>query len=188
MSRQDTEVIKGLRDIFDYRENFDVFLSCCFDKSEKGEEKFELYDRIGEVVKNLGKRIFLPHREIRLDWVSGKVFSIPNSIIIPTSDLVLCYLGLESTDTGIMLASASINKIPIIYLFENDKDFDKLKAGLSIISLQNEVVDRGIFNTRDYTDKLEYESVNINNGNLTNLENCIKRFYYYEHYNFNNNL
>lgn len=181
MSRQDTSTTEGLRDIFGYRENHDVVLACAFEECERGNERFDLYDRIGKVVEGLGKRPFLPHREIGLDWVPGKVYSIPNSIVIPTSDVVLAYLGLPSTAAGIMLGSAVQNGIPIIYLFENERDFESLKVRMDTISLGNGIVDIGIVDTRDHTDKLEYESVNIGNGKLEKLEDCLKRFYYYQH-------
>jgi len=97
------------------------------------------------------------------------------------SDVVLAYLGLPSHATGIMIGSAVQNNISIIYLFENERDFDSLKVGLDKISLWTGIVDRGIVDTRNYTDRLEYETVDVSNGNLEGLKNCLRRFYHYQH-------
>lgn len=177
MSKPDTKTTKGLKDIFGFRDEFDVVLACAFEPEEKGYAKFELYDRIGNLLRKIGKRPYLPHREIDLQWPCEKVYSIPNSIVIPTSDVVLCYLGLPSIARGIMVGSAIQNRIPIIYLFEEQKDFDSLKVRIETIALGTGIVDRGIVDTRTYTKDLEFDSVNISNGNFKNLEDSLNRFY-----------
>lgn len=177
MSKLYTETTKGLRDIFGFRDTFDIFLSCPFESSEKGNTKFAFYDKIGEVVRRIGKRPYLPHREINLQWPCEKIYTIPNSIVIPTSDVVLCYLGLPSTAAGIMLGSAVNNRIPIIYLFEKEEDFDSLKIRVDTHFLGIGMVDRGIVDTRKYGRGLEFGSVDMGNGNLKNLEDSLNRFY-----------
>ena len=175
MSKQDTESIEGLRDIFDFRNNYDVVLACAFEPEEKGDTKFELYNRIGWAVKNVGKRPYLPHNELDLDWPPGKIYSIPNNIVIPTADVILGYIGLPSLATGVMIGSAIKSDLPMIWLYESEQDFEGLKVIIDKISLDDKMKDRGIFDTRDQV--REFDSLNICNGNLKNLEDSLNRFY-----------
>lgn len=154
MARLETKTIEELRDQFDYRKRFDVVLACAFEPEEKGNTKFELYNKIGKVVEGVGKRPFLPHTEINLEGAPRDIYTIINQIVIPTSDVVLCYLGLESTAGGIMLGSAIQNRIPIIFLYEKPEDFEGL---------------------RGYPKP--FDKVDISKGNLNGLESCLKRFY-----------
>ena len=177
MSRPDTGESEGLRDIFGFTEEFDVVLSCAFEPEENGDTRFDLYNQIGDVVRSVGKRPYIPHREIDLKWPPEKVYSIPNSIVIPTSDVVLCYLGLSSTAAGIMLGSAIRNRIPIIYLIEKQGDFDLLKMRADTHTLSTGIVDRGIIDARSYGIDLEFGVINVGNRDLGGLEDCLNKFY-----------
>lgn len=122
-----TDKVEGLRNIYDYREKFDIVLACAFEPEERGNEKFDFYEKIGEVIKSLGKRPYLPHKEIDLNWPDGKIYDIPNSIVIPCSDIIVAYLGLQSLATGVMIGSAFNNKIPVSYLYEKEVGLNALK-------------------------------------------------------------
>ncbi len=177
MSRKDTPLTEGLRNILGFRENYDVVLACAFEPEENGNTKFELYDKIGLVVKNISKRPYLPHKELNLNWPLGKIYSIPNGIVIPTADVVIAYLGLPSSAGGTMIGSAVQSKIPIIYLYEKTEDFESFKIRADTITLGTSMVDRGILDRRDCTKDLEFDALNIRDGNLKNLKDCLIRFY-----------
>lgn len=127
MSRLDSKIVDGLRDIYGYHDRFDVFLACAFEPKEKGPEKFDFYEKIGEVIKKLGKGPYLPHKEIDLNWPNEKIYDIPNEIVIPCSDIVISYLGLQSITAGIMVENAFEKKIPVSYLYEKEVGLDPLK-------------------------------------------------------------
>ena len=177
MSRPETELTDGLRDIFGFRETFDIVLACAFEPEEKGNTKYELYEAIGEVIRKIGKKPYLPHREIDLQWPCEKIYTIPNKIVIPTSDLVLCYLGISSLAAGIMMGSAINHSIPIIYLFEKQEDFNSLKVREDTYDLGKDMIDIGIIDTREYGKKVEYGSLKVSNGNVRDLEDKLNEFY-----------
>ncbi len=177
MSRIDTERTEGLRDIFGFRDKFDVVLACAFEPEEKGGTKFGLYEKIGRAVREIEKRPYLPHEEIDLQWPCEKIYTIPNRIVIPTSDIVLCYLGLPSDAAGLMTASALQNNIPLIYLFENDKDFQQLKVRIDTMELGSDVIDIGIKDHRNTCRHLEFGVVSVKDENVADLEKALRRFY-----------
>jgi hypothetical protein len=133
MARPDNSSTEGYRLIYGYNSQFDVVIAGAFEECERGPEVFELYDAIGEVVRSIGKRPFLPNRDIDLGWMNEQIYDIPNEIVIPTSDIVLCYAGLPSSAAGMMAGSAIFNKIPLVYFFDNARgknlDSPKLFAG-----------------------------------------------------------
>ncbi len=177
MSKQDTTIIAGLRDIFGFREKYDVVLACAFEPEEKGHTKFKLYDRIGEIIEKIGKKPYLPHQELSLEWSQEKIYSIPNSIVIPTSDILLAYIGLNSSAAGVMIGSAINNKIPIVYLYEEKENFRFFQIRNDTIIPERDMVDIGFKDTKDYDKGLEFASINISDGNLEKLEKCLRRFY-----------
>lgn len=127
MSKQGSTKIRGLRDIYGYHDRFDVVLACAFELEEKGNEKFGFYDKMGGVTQSIGKKPYLPHKEIDLNWPPEKIYDITNKIVIPCSDIVIGYLGLQSLATGIMIGSAFKHKIPVSYFYEKKVGLDSLK-------------------------------------------------------------
>lgn len=169
------ELIKN----FDFRKNYDVILACAFEPCEifytrrNLNEVYEFYDKIGGVIEKIGKRPYLPHKEINLEWSPEKIYTIPNDIVIPNADIVIGYLGINSDATGIMLASAQINRIPVSYLYHNYNDLEKLKVGLCDLST-------GSFAIEDMGFKEEvYELIESNEENelLNKLELSLRNFY-----------
>ncbi len=106
--REDTTLdeVSHYRHMYGYFKEFDITLAAAFEPEEKGASKFPFYNDIGRVVESFGKTIFLPHKEIDLDWEPRKIYDVANRIVIPSSDLVLCYSGLPSTAAGIMIEHA----------------------------------------------------------------------------------
>lgn len=125
------ELIKN----YDFRKRYDVVLACAFEPCEIFQsrrelmEVFEFYEKIGGVIEKIDKRPYLPHKEINLEWDPEMIYSVPNDIVIPNADIVIGYLGINSTAAGIMLASAQIRRIPISYLYHDYNDIEKLKVG-----------------------------------------------------------
>jgi len=151
------DLVEGLRDIYDYREKFDVFLACTFESCERGNEKFDFYDKIGKVVESVGKKPYLPHKEIDLNWPAEKIYDIPNQIVIPSSDIVIGYLGVQSYAAGIMIGSAFNYRIPVSYLYEKESGLDALKyQRTDLFTGETQTVDPG-FRGNIY-DLIEFEN------------------------------
>lgn len=112
-------------------EKYDVVLACAFEPEEIFYSHRDLidvlifYDNIGEIIQKIGKRPYLPHKEIDLGWDPSQMFSIPNEIVIPSADLVIGYLGINSTAAGIMIGSAQMFGIPLIYLDHDNSNLEK---------------------------------------------------------------
>ena len=144
MSKQGSTKVRGLREIYGYHNKFNIVLACAFEPEEKGNEKFDFYNKIGEVIDSIGKKPYLPHKEIDINWPPEKIYDIPNSIIIPCSDIVIGYLGLQSLATGIMIGSAFEHKIPVSYFYEKKVGLDSLKCQLTDLSTgKTKIVDPG---------------------------------------------
>ncbi len=120
MAKQDSRRVEYLRREYNYNNVFDVVLAAPFEPEvENGcESKFSFYDEIGDAVRKLGKRIFMPHRELLLSWSVYKIYNVANEIVIPSSDIMLCYMGIESTAAEMMVAKAQLTGIPVVYFFE----------------------------------------------------------------------
>ncbi|MEK6873058.1 MAG: hypothetical protein AABW90_03540 [Nanoarchaeota archaeon] len=131
MSKQGSTKVRGLRDIYGYHDRFDVVLACAFESEEKGNEKFSFYDKIGGVIESIGKKPYIPHKEIDIKWPCEKIYDIPNKIVIPCSDIVIGYLEPQSLATGIMIGSALEHKISVSYLYEKKVGLDVLKCEMS---------------------------------------------------------
>ena len=173
MFRRESNIVIGLRDILDYRDEFDVVLACAFEPEEKGPEKFNFYDKIGEAIEKIGKRPYLPHKEIDLNWPPEKIYDIPNSIVIPCSDIVIGYLGLQSNAAGIMIGSAFKNKIPVSYLYEKEIGLDSLKFELTNLTTgKTEIKDLGW--KGEIYDLIEFED---ENEALEKLRLSLEAFY-----------
>jgi hypothetical protein len=156
------------------RDKFDIVLACAFEPEEKGNTKFGFYDKIGNIIRNLGKVPYLPHRELDLRRSPGKMFSKLEKAFNPKPDLTLCYLGIPSEAMGIITGMAVINQIPIIYLFEQKTDFfSPLITG----SIETGKLDPRIVNIRDYVGNLEFDSINVSGENLNELKKSLNKFY-----------
>jgi len=71
MSRPDNKKIEGLRDIFDFREKYDVFLACGFEPEEINYSSrdlgavFNFYDRVGvRLLRKLEKELIFLIRKL----------------------------------------------------------------------------------------------------------------------------
>ncbi len=114
MVREITMEAELCRRRFNFQQEFDVVLACPFEEVEIPDEDvrrkiFDFYDCIGGVVRKLEKRPYLPHREIDLNWENHKIYAVPNTIVIPSSDIVLAYISIPSTAAGIMRGSAQLS-------------------------------------------------------------------------------
>jgi len=149
--------VKDCRNMYDYNEKFDICLAAAFEDSETDGSHFPLYDKIGGLVENLGKRLFIPNREIDLQWSVEKIYDIVQEIIIPSVELVIADVAIESTAGGMMLGRAYQTNTPVIFFYEKEK------ANLEATIFRSEV-----FSLIEY--KTEEEL-------LERLENSIKEYY-----------
>ena len=77
------------------------------------------------MICTLGKKAFLPHREVADNWTDSQVYNVINRIVIPSSELVLGYLGIPDVDTGMMLQNAIRFQKPVILFYEDGIDHHK---------------------------------------------------------------
>jgi len=177
--------IKYLNKCYDFRKNYDVVLACAFFPSEifyfkkDLKEVHEFYDKIGQLIRNIGKRPYLPHKEIDLEWETEKVDSVINNIIIPNSDIVIGYLGIDSNLVQTMLYSAQRNRVQIIYLYNDSESLERLKNELDSLykekSLEKYIeFKKGVFELIESKDEKEL---------LSKLELSLNRFYENKHIN-----
>jgi hypothetical protein len=179
MARNDTAESSGLRDIYGFREGFDVALAAAFEPDvEPGcRERFGFYDEVGRVVERLGKRPFLPHRHVDLEWSPEKIVGIVNGIVIPTSDIVVAYLGVNSGAGGIMIGRAFQARVPVSYLYERSVGLDDLRCGIigvDPLTGQSRVRISESGFKGDVYDLIEFEG---DEEGLQKLELSLKRFY-----------
>ena len=117
MAKRETASQLLLRRDYDYEKVFDVGLLAEFE-GHVAEPKFAFYDKIGEAIESLRKRVFLPHREVQPGWGPRQVYSIVNEIVVPSLDLALFYGGLAGADAGMMVQKATREGVPVICFYE----------------------------------------------------------------------
>ena len=124
------------RVVWKYYNEYDVALIGAFGPEERSEEALPLYEKIDELVTELGGNMFMPHRDIDEEWTHEKTYRIVNEIVIPTAEVCVAYVGIPSFAGGIMLQRARSESRPIIYLHEKDRDcLDKIpEGGLGAVS------------------------------------------------------
>lgn len=120
MTVADNPEVTKLRNYYGYRDRFDIVLACAFEECEQGAKNFGFYDKIGDIAKGYGRRIFLPHKNINPEWDASKTYEVVNRIVVPESDLMIAYLGVQSTAAGIMMMSAKAESVPIIGVCESE--------------------------------------------------------------------
>lgn len=182
MARLETAQTQRLRDMLDYHASFDVVLACPFEEVEIPDDNlriktFDFYDSIGDMVKKLGKRPYLPHREIDLNWEPRKIFRLVNEIVIPTCDIVLTDVHIPSHAAGIMMGSAVVCRIPMIYFYDEYADLETLKVSvieISSLEAKSYIKDWGFDSNTQVVDLIESRD---NGEKLSKLEASLKKFY-----------
>lgn len=105
-------------------ESYDIFLAQDISDAEKGKQKIPLYDSVESLCARLGHKAFVPYKFVKLgdpdEMVPRNAYILINDIMIPQSSLILCYLGINSADAGVMDARAKILGKNIIYFYEQD--------------------------------------------------------------------
>ncbi len=90
---------RTLRDIVGYWNEFDVVLSAPFRDRTRDtsmfEDRFPFYERIGAVVSDLGKSVFLPHRDLDCSQPIERQYAQLYDIIIPSSKLEIAYFSIS---------------------------------------------------------------------------------------------
>ena len=178
MARNETIETEELREIYGFHEKYDVTLACAFEPDvDRGcERRFTFYDSIGKVVERLGKKAFLPHKHADLNWSPEKIVGIINGIVIPTSDLVLAYIGINTTSGGVMLGKAITSGIPVSYMYEDESCLNYLKSLIIIIDeagRERTVVREPGFRGNVY-DLIQFDN---DKDGLRKLELSLKKFY-----------
>ena len=123
--------IECIRRTWDYHERFEICLAAAFELFEASKKIFSLYDRISSELRNMGKKVFVPHKHINPDWSGPEIYDIVSEIIIPSSELVLADMGNESTAAGMMAAMAWQKAVPFMCFYRRGK---RWKTAHSLIS------------------------------------------------------
>jgi hypothetical protein len=119
-------------------EDYKIFVA--YDLTQEiSKEKLQFYEKIGEVCEKAGYRAFLPHRVLGIGYegtASPEDVYLTCSKGIAYADLIIAYVGIISTDVGVMIAMAERWGKDIIYLYEKGAklDFDP-RRGLGPLSL-----------------------------------------------------
>ncbi len=178
MERKRQQEIEGLRDIYGYHERYELVLAAAFEPDiDKGcEKRFDFYDSLGEAASRLGKRMFLPHRHIDLEWPPEKILGIM-AIVIPSADLVVSYLGINSTTVGIMNGEANHSGIPISYIYEKEEDLGNLEVTMAGMDtggrMKTKIINPGF--RGEVFDLIEFGD--DDREGIRKLEHSLRRFY-----------
>jgi len=123
----DQSTIRDFRKKYRYQEGSDVFLASPYNEHDK--EKRGFYRDLSKRFERLGKRLFIPSRNLNLKWPQERLQEIVNRIIIPSSDLVLSFSEQYPTNEGPeisitpevsyrMVSRAYELEIPVVHLIK----------------------------------------------------------------------
>lgn len=91
------------------------------------------YEAIGSLCRDLGLQAYVPHLNTdpinNPDVTPQQVFEIDKRQV-SSADLVIAYLGYPSLGVGMELAYAETQNIPIILLYEQEKQVSRFPRGI----------------------------------------------------------
>lgn len=94
------------------------------------------YEAIGELCETMEFQVYVPH--LKTDPINNPDVS-PRQVFetdkrqVSSSDLVIAYLGCPSFGVGMELAYAEIHHIPLILLYEKDKNISRFPRGIPTV-------------------------------------------------------
>jgi nucleoside 2-deoxyribosyltransferase len=94
------------------------------------------YEAVGSLIEEMEFQVYIPH--INTDPIHNPDVS-PRQVFetdkhqVSASDLVIAYVGYPSLGVGMELAYAEINAIPIILLYERDKEISRFPRGIPTV-------------------------------------------------------
>jgi len=112
-------LIQDFRDLWDYRKEFDVVLGTPFNVRSSNYSKFIFYNKLGKEIEDLGKRVFIPYRDINPEWSRKKVRDIVSKIVVPLSELVLVDAKAPQYVYDLIVTKADKLEIPLTLYFRN---------------------------------------------------------------------
>ena len=130
----DLSRIESYKDIYGYRKVFDICLATPFEPEETDGSRYGFYEKTSEKIGKLGKKIFVPHKEIDLNWPPAKIYDIIQEIIIPHSELVLCEIS-ASLAAGMMGGRAYQCKKPVIHFYRKGAFLENIIFRLDVFDL-----------------------------------------------------
>ncbi|MEB3281763.1 MAG: hypothetical protein VKK42_22855 [Lyngbya sp.] len=115
------------------QENKKVYISGALTGVENIDEIKEFYSRIGSLSETLGLLAYIPHLNtdpiLHPDVSVQQVFDT-DKYKVSTSDFVIAYVGIPSIGVGMELAYADMNSIPIILIYEQEKQISRFPRGI----------------------------------------------------------
>jgi hypothetical protein len=108
------------------KNKYQVCLATPFEDFEADVSRYPLYESIGKLMEQKGKKTFIPHRDIMDDWPDRKVYTEVNEVIIPSTELVIGDIGMRddgigSTAVGMMITTALQHRIPLIFFYKQGR-------------------------------------------------------------------
>ncbi len=110
-----------------------VYISGALTGVENIESIKEFYNAIGNLCEKMGLSGYIPHLNtdptLHPDVSVRQVFET-DKYNVSTSDLVIAYVGISSLGVGMELAYADINSIPVILIYEQEKQISRFPRGI----------------------------------------------------------
>lgn len=94
------------------------------------------YEAIGALCETMEFQVYVPHLKtdpINNPDVSARQVFETDKRQVSSSDLVIAYLGCPSFGVGMELAYAEIHNIPLILLYEKDKNISRFPRGIPTV-------------------------------------------------------
>jgi len=106
------------REEYGYMKEFQISLGTAF-KRDPNDPRFDFYDNLADALEDLGKKTFVPYRDINHGWSKKKIRDIITNIVVPSSDLVLADVKIPDYISELIVSRASELEIPFISFFTN---------------------------------------------------------------------
>ena len=134
-----------------------IYVSGALTGIESSLEIKSFYEAVALLCEEVGFNAYVPHLvtdPIRHSSVTPKsVFETDKRQVIQ-ADLIIAYVGLPSLGVGMELAYAETNNIPIILLYEQDKNISRFPRGIPTVIAEIQF--------KDYSDALIKLSAALN--------------------------
>lgn len=102
--------------------DYKIFLGHDIDNAELGKPKIPFYENIAEIGDRLGHKIFVPYRFTKFpgdpDEMNPHDTHDLMETMIANCNLILCYLGINSTSVGYFIGKGMMLGKEFIYFFE----------------------------------------------------------------------
>ncbi len=114
----------------------EIYISGALTIAPNPNEIRKFYEEIGKLCIRVGKNPYIPHLytdpKKNANVTPYEVYKTDKSKII-SSDLIIAYIGLPSLGVGMELAYAEDRNIPIILMYEKNKQISRFPRGIPTV-------------------------------------------------------